>query len=131
MALKKAPKQKLLCPQGKTFTKSIRITDKFKNLADLTGYTARIEIRSVLPTLGESTPEDDDVIHVLTTENGGITIDPLIGKVSLFISDEDTASFPIQSYIWELELTSSTGNKPYLMSPSAFQVLSENTLGGV
>ena len=127
MALAKKSKQKLICPQGKTFRAVMRFNDNNGNIIDLTGYTARIEIRDTLPT-ETSVTNDDNVIFVLTTQNGGISIDPLLGKVSLFISKENTASFAVASYFWELELISSNGETPYIMAPSAFSVLGEVTL---
>lgn len=126
MATKKADKIKLFCPQGKTFRKSIKVTAGNKD-ANLTGYTGRIEIRTSFPN-DNSTPDDNDVIHTLTTENGGISIDPEVGRVRLFIHKEITATFPVGPAFWELELTSPTGETPYLMSPSAFVVLAEITL---
>ena len=127
MALTKRSKQKLICPQGKTFRCVIRFNDSNGNIIDLTDYTARIEIRDALPTV-DSVADDDNVIFALTTENGGIDIDPLLGKVSLFIAKEDTASFPVASYFWELELISGNDETPYIMAPSAFSVLGEVTL---
>ena len=127
MALTKKSKQKLICPQGKTFRAVMRFTDSNENIIDLTDYTARIEIRDTLPTV-DSVADDANVIFALTTENGGIDIDPLLGKVSLFIAKEDTADFPVASYFWELELISGNGETPYIMAPSAFSVLAEVTL---
>lgn len=49
---------------------------------DLTGATAVMQIR---PTATDST-----LILELTTENGRITIDPLVGKINLTIADTDT-----------------------------------------
>jgi len=127
MALTKRSKQKLICPQGKTFRAVMRFNDSNDNIIDLTDYTARIEIRDTLPT-DTSVADDASVIFVLSTENNGIIIDPLLGKVSLFIAKEDTASFAVASYFWELELISDSGETPYIMAPSAFTVLGEVTL---
>ena len=127
MALAKKSKQKLICPQGKTFRLVMNFSDSNGAVIDLTDYTARIEIRDTFPT-ATSVADDANVIFALTTENGGIDIDPLLGKVSLFIAKEDTASFPVASYFWELELISGSGETPYIMAPSAFSVLGEVTL---
>lgn len=128
MAFQKLPKQKIITYQGKTLRFSVTLTDMDDNFQDLTGYTARLEIRKALPTLGVNTPGDDDVIIRLTTENGGINIDPEIGLVNIYISDEDSATFPAGNYFWELEVESPSGDVPPIMAPSSFQVIGENTL---
>lgn len=131
----KAPKIPLLCPQGKSFVRVIRLktadpNDPLVSIPwDLTGYTARCEVRSKLPS-ESSVPGDGDVLLTLTTENGGIEIVPVDGKVSLFIDPVTTASFDLGTYFWELELVSSSGFVPYFMTPSKFKVVSENTLTG-
>lgn len=128
MAFVKLPKQKIICYQGKTLRFSVVLTDSDQNLQDLTGFTARIEVRTALPTLGQNTPDDGDVLSLLTTENGGINIQPELGRVDIFIADEETETFPVGSYFWELELESPSGDVPPIMAPSSFQVLQENTL---
>lgn len=63
-----------------TLEKVIRFRDKFDNIIPLSGYTARIDIR--LDAL-DDTPEG--IILSLTTENGGITIDEDLGKITIYI----------------------------------------------
>lgn len=122
------PKYPLLCKQGKTFSDVLYLKDEHGNPINLTGYTATIEIRSELPD-EDSEAGDASVVATLTTENGGIEIDAEKGKISLFISDEDTAEFtaPSTNY-WELELTSADGIVPYVMEPSKFKVTAEVNL---
>ena len=125
MATSKAPKYDRLCKQGKTYTDGFAYTDSYGNPVDYSDYTARIEIRSAIPT-SASTVGDDDVLITLTTENDGITIDG--HKVLIDIDAETTATFPVGTYYWELELIASDGYIPYIMEPSKFKVTQEVTL---
>jgi len=64
-----------------TLEEVLRFEDDKGNIVDLTGFTARIEVRTAK---GED-PDVTDPILVLTTENGGITIDPNLGKITILI----------------------------------------------
>lgn len=68
---------------------------------DLTGYTARMQIREKV----DSTTTLDD----LTTLNGGIILDVANNKITLFISAVDTALYTFNSAVYSLEMVSSTG----------------------
>ena len=126
MASRKAPKIKQFCPQGKSFSLKMSFVDSFGNIIDLTGFTARLEVRTKLPD-ENSTPGDDDVLHSVSTDDD-IVIDGALGQVVVSISESVTAGFPVGAYFWELELVGSSGEVPYFMQPSSFIVLAENTL---
>jgi len=68
---------------------------------NLTGFTARMQIRSKL--------EDTVVIHELTTENAGILIDNVEKTIKLNITPEVTALFSFTNAVYSLELASSGG----------------------
>lgn len=69
---------------------------------DLTGYTARMQIREKL--------DSTTFIKELTTDVGeGIEIDTANFKISITISATDTAAFTFSSAVYSLELVSSTG----------------------
>lgn len=125
MALTKKPKLKLYCRQGKTFRHSFYFQDEYGNYADLSGYTARMEIRTAFPD-SDSTSGDDDVLVTLTTSNGGLTIETK--KLSVYISDTDTAEFPEGSYFYEPELIAPSGDVIDFIAPSGFVVLPEVTI---
>ena len=63
---------------------------------DLTGWTARMQLRLDI--------DDTEILHELTTENGGILIDGANGKISLFISDTDSTAFDWEEAVYGLEL---------------------------
>lgn len=134
MAINLKPLRNIYCPQGKTFSDVFVVGNSAGNPTDLTGYTARCEIRSRKKIDGVSLPDDEDVMHVMTTENGGIFITPESGMVRLYIDSVTTASLPKGKWWYEVELygppipPSSAPFVPYLMPPSRFEVALENTL---
>jgi hypothetical protein len=73
---------------------------EYNEPVDLTGYTARMQIREKL--------DSTTIIKELTTENAGIVIDTATNKINLFISAADTAAFTFSSAVYSLELVSST-----------------------
>lgn len=63
---------------------------------DLTGYTARLQIRKSLNA--------PDVLLELTTENGGISINPTAFTITLNISATATAALTWNEGVYELEM---------------------------
>ncbi len=68
---------------------------------DLTGFTARMQIRESL--------ESTTTLEELTTENGGITLGGTAGTVALLISATDTAALDFSTAVYDLELISGAG----------------------
>lgn len=62
---------------------------------DLVGRTARLHMRTSV--------DSPDVVKALTTENGGIQLDPSDGRIVMGISATDTASMS-GSGVYDLEL---------------------------
>lgn len=99
------------CEQGSTFTRLIELEEP-DLIADPTGgthvplniagYTARMQIRR---TIDSST-----VIVNLTTENGGLTVNPTDpeNQILISMSDDVTASIST-SGVYDLEIESPTG----------------------
>lgn len=76
---------------------------------NLTGYTARMQIREKL--------DSTEIIKSLTSDpSGGISIDTSGYKITITISATDTAEFTFSSAVYSLELVSSTGVVNQLMS---------------
>lgn len=69
---------------------------EYNQPVDLTGYTARMQIR---PKLAST-----EIIHELTTENSGIVLDNVFKTITLTIPDETTATFDFVSGVYNLEL---------------------------
>lgn len=96
-----AGKHNFLCEQGATFNPTITWKDEANNLVDLTGYTARMQVRSDFSSTV--------IIISLTTENARITLGGAVGTIELLITDEDTTLLTAGTYKYDLELVSSLG----------------------
>ena len=101
--------------QGTTWRASLVWRDPLNNPRDLTGYTARMQIRSTIDAI--------TALADLTTENGGITITAAEGQIDLLLTDAETAaldfapSSPLMAGqgIYDLELESPTGEVTRLL----------------
>ena len=87
----------LVIEQGATFTLSLFYQDDAGAAVDITGRTARMQLRKTDHT-GNTELE-------LTTENGRITIDGARGLIALSIAAADTAAL-VHSGVYDLELVS-------------------------
>ena len=96
-----AGKLNLTIEQGATFRKVLTWTDNLGNPIDITGFTARMQIRQAL--------KDPTPIISLTTENGGIVLGGVTGEIELYISDGDTEAMTIQKGVYDLELEAGGG----------------------
>lgn len=88
--------------QGATFRK--RLTWKGPSGApiNLTGCTARMQVRSEI--------DSTEVLLELTTENGGIALGGVDGTIDLYVSDEDTAAVTWSDGVWDLEIVHPDGD---------------------
>jgi hypothetical protein len=82
-----------------TYTSGGIIT--FAKPVDLTGYTARMQIREKI--------DSATVIHELTTENSGIVINNTNKTITLVIPSTTTANFTFTSAVYSLEMIDSLG----------------------
>ncbi len=99
-----AGKLDLTIEQGATFRHALVVkqgTGTSAPVANLTGYTARMQIRTEV--------ESSQVLIALTTENGRITITPLDGRIDLTISATDTAALNFESGVHDVEIVSGGG----------------------
>jgi tRNA threonylcarbamoyladenosine modification (KEOPS) complex Pcc1 subunit len=88
--------------QGATFYQPLVWKDGNGALVNLTGYTARMQIRK--------TVKSDTTILSLTTENGRITLGGAAGTILLQVSATDTAALVACCGVYDLELQASNGN---------------------
>jgi hypothetical protein len=87
--------------QGATLDKTFVWKDSTGTIINLTGYTARMQIRQ---TVSSST-----ILLDLSTLNGRIVITALSGQIRLLVSAADTGAITWQRGKYDLELVSSTG----------------------
>lgn len=88
--------------QGATFYQPLVWKDGDGDVVNLTGYTARMQVRK---TLKADTP-----ILTLTTEDGRITLGGALGTILLEVSATDTAELTACCGVYDLELQSIDGN---------------------
>lgn len=85
--------------QGQTFADVLTFEDAAGDLLDLTGKTARMQVREAI--------ESTAVKISLTTENGGITLGGTAGTLTFLISAEDTselsATYDVEQWVYDLE----------------------------
>jgi len=94
-----------------SFKKILRFKDEHDNLIDFTGYTALMHIRE--------DPDNANILLELSTENGGLTIDPTLGKITIFIEEvlEEYAG------VYDLLLFSPAGIRYKPIKTSQFKVI--------
>lgn len=85
--------------QGATFSHVLTWRDSSEALVNLTGYTARMQIRNRI---------GGDTIASLTTENGKISLGGSAGTITLTIAAADTAAIT-EGGVYDLELVSGGG----------------------
>ena len=89
----------ITCEQGATFSRILSIFDSDGNARDLSGYTARMQVRR--------TAASTTTIVELTTENGRITLNSS-GEVTLGMSAQVTAGIT-DGGVYDLEIESPDG----------------------
>lgn len=85
--------------QGATFSEVLTWRDSSEELVNLTGYTARMQVRNRI---------DGDTVVSLTTENSRIELGGSAGTITLTISATDTAALS-EGGVYDLELISAGG----------------------
>lgn len=88
--------------KGATYRHSLFWKDSNNLPIDLTGCTARIQVRDSI--------DSPDVIIELSTTNNRITIDPLLGRIDLYISATDTSNLVGVSGVYDMEIHFTTGD---------------------
>lgn len=115
----KPAKRKIEVFQGKTYICSIKIiTSETGPPLDLTGYSIRMQIRKEYSS--------EEALLTLTSDDGDFSIDESIGKATLTISAEDTASLDAGYYKYDIEFFNNSG---YVFCPfyGTFRVRPEVT----
>jgi hypothetical protein len=96
-----AGKKDFIIEQGATFSKVLTWKDSAGAAINLTGYTARMHVRT---DIDAATP-----FLQLTTENSRIALGGVAGTITLTISATDTAAITNTSGVYDLELVSGAG----------------------
>lgn len=88
----------IICDQGATLTRTLTYKDSTGALVNLTGFTARMQVRADV--------ESTSTVLSLTTENGGITLGGVAGTVLITATATQTAALTAGDYAYDLELVS-------------------------
>lgn len=94
--------------QGATFTRAFRWLDATGNVVDLTGFTARMQVRANVAS--------PDVLLELTTANDRLVIEPTLGRVSISLDATTTAAITWRKGVYDLELVSGAGEVTRLVA---------------
>jgi hypothetical protein len=111
----------ITCQQGATFQRQLTWTDPARDAYNLTGYTARMQVRSNVTS--------NTIIATLSTtagNTGTITLGGTAGTVDLLISATNTAALTAGQYVYDLELVSGGGVVTRLLEGN-FKVTAEVT----
>jgi hypothetical protein len=96
----------LIIEQGATWKHALIVRDG-ATPRDLTGYTARMQIRKVVTSA--------DVLAELTVANSGITITAAQGRIDLVLSATATAGLPSGPSVYDFELEGPSGEVTRLL----------------
>jgi hypothetical protein len=102
-----AGKLNFVIEQGATFRRDIIWKDEAGTPINLTGYTARMQIRE---HLSSATP-----LAELTTANGKITLTAASGKLTLLLTATETNALRAGTALYDLELVDAAGNVTRLL----------------
>lgn len=91
----------ILIEQGATFLLNLVWKDSLGAPINLTGYTARMQVRHKIT--------DASPLLTFTTENGGITLGGVAGTIAVTGSATLTDALTVKSGVYDLELVSGTG----------------------
>lgn len=101
--------------QGATFRLTIIYKDSEGVVVNLTGYSARLQIRESI--------ESQTVALVATTANGRITITGAEGKIQIVVPAADTEIGNFQTGVYDLEIESADGTVTRLVEGQVFNSL--------
>lgn len=88
--------------QAATFSLPLFFVDNDGDIIDLTGWTARMQIRQTIES-------EDPALVDLTTENGGILVDVGAGSMTVIITPYQTSNLEPMSAVYDLFVTSLGG----------------------
>ena len=93
----------LITDQGSTVNQVFTIKNSARKALDLTGYTARMQVRSWDRTTSNTV---STITAEYTTENGYMTVNGAAGTVTLLVPPSDMAEFPAGTYQYDVEIES-------------------------
>lgn len=86
----------IVCDQGATFSRVFTWQDSTGLPVNLTGYTARMQVRATI--------DSASILLSLTTENSGIALGGAAGTVTVTATATQTAAVAAGCYVYDIEL---------------------------
>ena len=105
--------------QGATLSRSITWKDSAKKVINITGYTARMHVRTVA--------EAPTAALELTTENDRIEIGGANGRITLTVAAEDMSEIASDKYVYDLEIVAPVSGVVHRIIQGNFVVRAEVT----
>lgn len=96
------------CSRGESFARTVTYRDSTGALVNLTGYTAKLQIR-------QRTNDADPALLTLT-EASGLTLGGAAGTIVWAMTPTQTTALPIGALVYDLRLTSGTGVVTFLLA---------------
>jgi hypothetical protein len=90
----------IITDQGATFSRQLTWKDENGAAVNLTGYTARMQLRTSV--------QNDSVVLELTDTNGRISLGGAAGTITLTVTANDMTAIPPLKYVYDLELVNGT-----------------------
>jgi hypothetical protein len=115
MAVSMPAKVDIVLRKGAAFAKRIVVLNVDGSARDLTGYTAKMQIRQDL----------DDAVASLTltsTPPAGLTVTAGSGYVDILITKAQTAALTIQSGVWDVWIDNGGSNSPEYLAEGGVTV---------
>lgn len=98
----------ILVDQGATLNRAMFLKNSTKRPVNIDGYIGRMHIRDYV--------DSSIIVKTLTTENGGITIDGIGGRVDILLKPSETDDLGAKEYVYDLELESEEGEVTKIVS---------------
>lgn len=99
----------IVCEQGATFRRTFTWTDENEQPIDLTGCSARMQVR---PTHSSTTT------WLNLSSPTAITLTPLAGQITVVITAAQSAALPVKRGVYDLEVVLSNGDVQRLLQGS-------------
>jgi hypothetical protein len=109
----------MVCEQGATFQRSFRWVDADEQPILLTGWSARMQVRTSYKAAEPLVSLDSDAL-------GGIVLTPAEGGIYLELDAAATAELPAKQGVYDLEMVSPTGEVTRLLQ-GTFTITPEAT----
>ena len=101
----------IMCEQGATFRKTFTWLDENEQPINLTGCSARMQVRSAYKSTSTW-------LSLTSGSGGGLTLEALTGTITMVITATTSAALPINKGVYDLEVVQTNGEVTRLLQGS-------------